>query len=76
MCQNYLERTTMKLTSFNVDERMDATLEDLKEHYNASSKAEVIRKAVALLKIAKENEQKDGSLIIRRDNEDLKVLVK
>lgn len=66
----------MKLTSFNVDEKMDATLEDLKQHYHASSKAEVIRKAIALLKVAKENEQDDGSLIIRRNNEELKVLVK
>lgn len=66
----------MKLTTFNVDEKMDATLEDLKQHYSASSKAEVIRKAIALLKVAKENEQEDGSLIIRRNNEELKVLVK
>jgi len=55
---------------------MDQTLEQLKEHYNASSKAEVIRKAVALLKVVTENEQDDGSLIIRRNNEDVKVLVK
>ena len=69
-------RSTPRLTSFNVDERMDETLEQLKEHYNASSKAEVIRKAVALLKVVTENEQDDGSLIIRRNNEDVKVLVK
>lgn len=66
----------MALTSFNVDTRMDATLEQLKEHYSASSKAEVIRKAVALLKVAMENEQDDGSLVIRKNNEDIKVLVK
>ena len=66
----------MKLTTFNVDEKMDATLEELKKHYSASSKAEVIRKAIALLKFAKENEQEDGSLIVRSGNEELKVLVK
>jgi hypothetical protein len=66
----------MAMTSFNVDDKMDRTLEELKKHYGASSKAEVLRKAVALLNVAKEAEQADGSIVIRKDHEDLKVLVK
>lgn len=67
----------MAVTSFNVDEKLDATLEMLKTHYSASSKAEVLRKAVALLKVVQENEQKDGSIIFRNaKNQEMKVLVR
>jgi hypothetical protein len=67
----------MGMTSFNVDERLDATLEDLKKHYHASSKAEVLRKAVALLKVAQQNEQGDGSIVIRTPkNQEMRVLVR
>jgi hypothetical protein len=66
----------MGVTTFNIDDRMDKTLEELKEHYGASSKAEVLRKAVALLNVAKNAEQPDGSVVIRKDDEDLKVIVR
>ena len=66
----------MAVTSFNIDEKMDKTLEDLKRHYGASSKAEVLRKAIALLNIAKNAEQPDGSVVIRKKDEDLKVIVR
>jgi hypothetical protein len=66
----------MAVTTFNVDEKMDATLESLKEHYGATSKAEILRKAVALLKVAQESEQSDGSLVIRKGDQDVKVLVR
>ena len=67
----------MAVTSFNVDEKLDATLESLKMHYGASSKAEILRKAIALLKVVQENEQQDGSIIIRTNrNQDMKVLVR
>lgn len=55
---------------------MEETLEKLKEHYGATSKAEVLRKAIALLNVAKEAEQSDGSLMIRKDGEDIKVSVR
>ena len=67
----------MAVTSFNVDAKLDQTLEDLKKHFGASSKAEVLRKAVALLKVASDNEQPDGSIVIRiGQNKDMKVLVR
>jgi hypothetical protein len=56
--------------------KMDKTLEELKEHFGASSKAEVLRKAVALLKIATESEAPDGSIIIRKDGEEQKIIIK
>lgn len=67
----------MAVTSFNVDPKLDQTLEELKRHYGASSKAEVLRKAVALLKVVQENEQPDGSVLIRTSrNKDMKVVVR
>ena len=66
----------MAVTSFNVDAKVDAMLEQLKIHYGASSKAEVLRKAIALLNVASNSEQPDGSLIIRKGNEDVRIIVR
>jgi hypothetical protein len=66
----------MAVTSFNVDAKLDETLESLKSYYGASSKAEVLRKAIALLKVAQESEQQDGELLIRQGGREVKVLVK
>ena len=66
----------MPVTTFNVDEKMDKTLEDLKDYLGATSKAEVIRRAIALLKVAKDAAQDDGSFVIKKKGEDVKVIVK
>lgn len=66
----------MAVTTFNIDEKMGQELEELKEHFGASSKAEVLRKAIALLKIATESEAADGSIIIRKDDVDQKIIIK
>ena len=66
----------MAVTSFNVDDKLNETLERLKEHYHAGSKAEVLRKAIALLNIAARNEEPDGSLVIRSGGQEIKVLMK
>lgn len=66
----------MAVTSFNIDDKLNETLERLKEHYHAGSKAEVLRKAIALLNIAARNEEPDGSLVIRRGDQEIKVLMK
>jgi hypothetical protein len=67
----------MAVTTFNVDPKTDQTLEELKRHYHASSKAEILRKAIALLNVASRSEQSDGSIIIRQQKGgDLKVVVR
>ncbi len=66
----------MAATTFNIDAKMDQTLEELKVHYGATSKAEVLRKAIALLNIAKDAEEQDGSLVIKKGNETVKVMVR
>lgn len=67
----------MAATSFNIDQKTDQTLENLRRHYQVSSKAEVLRKAIALLNVARRNEHADGTIVIRQQSgEDLKVLVR
>ena len=67
----------MPVTSFNIDSKMDKTLEELKQHLGASSKVEVIRKAVALLNVAKDAEQRDGSVVIKNSRGvEMRVIVK
>jgi len=52
-------------SSFQVDEQFSRTLLRLMVHYGTPSKAHVLRKAVALLRLAQQNEQADGSVVIR-----------
>lgn len=67
----------MAVTSFNVDQKTDQTLERLRCHYQVSSKAEVLRKAIALLNVVRRNEHADGTIILRlRDGRSLKVVVR
>jgi hypothetical protein len=66
----------MATTSFNIDSKLDQTLEDLKSHYGAASKAEVLRKAIALLNVVSRNENPDGSVTIRHDDQDIKVILR
>jgi hypothetical protein len=73
----HFTETSMALTSFNIDKRMEATLDTLKVHYGSASKAEVIRKAIALLHVVSQQEHADGSVIFRTpDGKDMKLLVR
>ncbi|BBF81600.1 hypothetical protein [Asticcacaulis excentricus] len=67
----------MAVTSFNIDDKMDQTLESLKAHYGATSKAEILRKAVALLSVASKNEAEDGTILLSDGKgKDIRVIVK
>ncbi len=55
----------MAQTSIRFDDRTESLLAELKEHYGASSKAEVMRKAVALL---------DAVRRARQDGEELAIV--
>lgn len=54
----------MGTTSFKFDARTNKLLEELRQHYGASSKAEVLRKAIALLDIAAEAEDEDRQIMV------------
>jgi N6-adenosine-specific RNA methylase IME4 len=71
------QECVMAVTRFSVDIKTDQTLEKLRRHYQVSTKAEVLRKAIALLSVASRVEQADGTVIIRQQNgQDLKVVVR
>ena len=54
----------MAVSSFKFDAKTSKLLEDLQEHYGASSKAEVLRKAIAVLDVMAEAEDQDQQVII------------
>ena len=58
--------TTDKLKTFTVgiDETMDRTIDELKEAFGKTSRADVFRMGIALLKIAAEAKEKEMKLTI------------
>lgn len=55
----------MKATSFKFDEKTTSLIDELKDSSHASSRTEVLRKALYLLKLATEAQKKNGRLIIK-----------
>jgi Arc/MetJ-type ribon-helix-helix transcriptional regulator len=58
----------MPRVSFDVNEQFQEDFEKLVELTNSSSKAEVFRRAIALLKIAAEAQAKGEKLMIANEN--------
>lgn len=54
----------MATTSFKFDAKTNKLLEDLRQHYGASSKAEVLRKAIALLDVAADAEDHGHQIMV------------
>jgi hypothetical protein len=59
----------MKTFSVNIDPRVDDTLEDLRRAFGKTSKAEVFRMAIALLKVAAEADAKGWWLAVADGND-------
>lgn len=53
------------LTTFKFDEQLTKTLDDLKISTKASSKAEVVRRAITLLKVVQDAAEKGEKLVLR-----------
>jgi hypothetical protein len=56
----------MAQTTFEIDEATLEALEDLKEKFGVRSNANVIRKALALARVAMQNMNPDRTLVIVR----------
>jgi hypothetical protein len=56
------------VTSFALDQKSREALEELRITLNASSNAEVIRRALTLLRLAARTTSKDGHVILREKN--------
>jgi hypothetical protein len=66
----------MSNLTLNLDEKAEKSINKLREHYGASSKAEVIRKALALLQVAAEIDYTNGELVARKNNKETKIIVR
>lgn len=64
-----------KRMNLEFSEEFDASLEELKSLMNKTSKAEVIRSAVTLLKYVKAQESEGGQLAIAKDGDVDKEIV-
>jgi hypothetical protein len=53
------------LTTFKFDGEFLATIEDLKRATKASSKAEIVRRAVTLLKLVQDAKDKGDTILLR-----------
>lgn len=58
----------MSTTIVEFDKRTTEILEHLKEHFHAASKAEVLRKAIALLDVFSEADESEKEIVIRPKN--------
>ncbi|UID79493.1 ribbon-helix-helix protein, CopG family [Stenotrophomonas indicatrix] len=62
-------------TTFKFDEKLTATLEELKDGTNAASKAEVVRRAIALMKVVQDAQKRGAEVVIRDEDGKDKVIV-
>lgn len=53
------------LTTFKFDAKLTAALEELKDATGAGSKAEVVRRAIALLKVVQDAKDKGERVVLR-----------
>lgn len=66
----------MDTTTYWVDSKFDETLEELRKHYGVASKADVLRKAVAVLSIISRHENDDGNITLRRESSDFTIILR
>jgi hypothetical protein len=63
------------ITSFALDRKSREALAELRDTLNASSNAEVIRRALTLLRLAARTASNDGHVILREKNGDEREVV-
>ncbi len=67
----------MPQTTFNFDRRTEQVIEALKVHFGATTKAEILRKALALLDLAREAEEEGrGVAILDEDGQPRRVILR
>jgi len=61
-------------TIFKFDDAITETLEQIKEMTSASSKADVVRRAIALLKVVEDASSKGEKIVLRQESADGTVI--
>lgn len=57
------------LSTFKFDEQLTRTLDELKKASSASSKSEVVRRAITLLKVVQDATTKGEKIVLRSEDE-------
>lgn len=66
----------MSELALELDHTAQKSINDLMNHYNVGSKAEIVSKAIAVLKIAAHIESTDGELFARKGSHETKIVVR
>lgn len=66
----------MTIINLQFDNKATKSLNDLMTHYKVQSRAELITKAIAALKIAAMVDQTNGELIARRGKRETKIKIR
>lgn len=59
-----------------LDHRASKSISELMTHYQVSSKAELISRAIAVLKIAAHVDKTQGELFARKGNRETKIVIR
>jgi len=62
--------------TLQLDKRASESLKELMSHYKVETKAEIISKALAILKIACHVDKTHGELFARKGNHETKIIVR
>jgi hypothetical protein len=62
------------LSTFRFDEQLTNTIEELKAATSASSKAEIVRRAITLLKIVQDAQEQGEKLVLRREGKNGEII--
>lgn len=65
----------MSELTFTIDDKMTQSMEGMMRHYGVKTKADLISKAIAILKIASHVDETHGELIARKDGRETKIKV-
>lgn len=64
------------LSTFKFDQKLTETIEELKRSTSATSKAEIVRRAIALLKVVQEAKDRGENLVLmREDNTQTRIIL-
>lgn len=66
----------MLLLSLELDSVAKQSIDDLMAHYNVGSRAAIIKKALAMLKVAAIVEKTDGQLVAKRGHNETHIVVR
>lgn len=61
----------MAQTTFNFDDRTEELIQRLKGHFHAGTKAEIMRKALALLDLVRQAESEGREIAIKEKDSDV-----